>query len=66
MDHSTGQDFNISLMGYDDRWRRHRRAFWQHFAPAATERLAPAQDAFARVFARRLLEDATKLTEHIR
>ena len=62
----AGQGFNFSSMGYGEWWRRHRRALWQHFTPAATARHAPIQRAFARLFARKLLSDPSKLTEHIR
>lgn len=53
-------------MGYNDRWGRHRRAFWQHFNPAAAKRHGPTQSAFARILARKLLEDPSDLAGHIR
>ncbi|KAI0693294.1 cytochrome P450 [Cerioporus squamosus] len=62
----TGQDGNISLMRYGAWWRRHRRAFWQHFFPAASEQYQPIQCRSTQVFLQKLLEDPTHLVEHIR
>ena len=61
-----GQDFALGLMEYGTWWRRHRRAFWEHFTLAAVERYQPMQRTSALKFARRLLEDPTSLNEHIR
>lgn len=61
-----GQGFNIAVMPYGDWWRRHRRAFWQHFTPAAVERHQETQRACARLFARKLLADPRDLRAHIR
>ncbi|KAM5539479.1 hypothetical protein V8D89_006931 [Ganoderma adspersum] len=61
-----GQGFQFSLMPYGPRWRRHRRAFWQHFYPAATKKYYATQKQSARVFLRKLLDDPADLYDHIR
>ncbi|KAI1794936.1 cytochrome P450 [Ganoderma leucocontextum] len=53
-------------MPYGNWWRRHRRAFWQHFFPASIERHVLVQKKYAQVFMRKLLEDPTRLCDHIR
>ena len=63
---SVGQGGNFSLMPYGNWWRRHRRAFWQHFLPASIERHVSVQKKYAQVFMRKLLEDPTRLCDHIR
>ncbi|TFK83549.1 cytochrome P450 [Polyporus arcularius HHB13444] len=62
----AGQDGNFSLMGYGPWWRRHRRAFWQHFFPAASEGYRPIQRKSTQVLLRKLLDDPTQLVDHIR
>ena len=64
--YSIGQGLNFTLLPYGERWRRHRRAFWQYFTQAAVVKRWPAQQAAARMFARKLLTDPGKLREHIR
>ena len=56
----------MAAMHYGDNWRRHRRAFWQHFLPAATPKYFAAQRNTTHLFLRKLLADPTKLCEHIR
>lgn len=53
-------------MPYGPRWRRHRRVFWQHFYPSATEKYYATQKQTARVFLRKLLTDPEDLYDHIR
>ncbi|RPD62673.1 CyP450 monooxygenase [Lentinus tigrinus ALCF2SS1-7] len=62
----AGFDANFTLMPYGQRWRRHRRAFWQHFLPASSLRYVPLQERSARLFLRKLLDDPSRLCEHIR
>ncbi|KAI0693292.1 cytochrome P450 [Cerioporus squamosus] len=62
----TGQTGNFSLMPYAPWWRRHRRAFWQFFFPAASERYRSIQCRSTQVFLRKLLDDPDNLVEHIR
>ncbi|KAH9889914.1 cytochrome P450 [Cubamyces lactineus] len=52
----VGQDNNFSFMTYDDRWRRHRRAFWQHFHPSVVPKYQHIQRSVTRRFLLRLLE----------
>ncbi|KAH9924289.1 CyP450 monooxygenase [Epithele typhae] len=54
------------LDGIRDEWRRHRRAFWQHFTPNATKRYLAIQSDFAHMFARKLLSDPSGLKQHVR
>ncbi|KIJ32411.1 hypothetical protein M422DRAFT_265740 [Sphaerobolus stellatus SS14] len=55
-------------MAYGPWWRRHRRAFHEHFNPTISARYQPVQLREARLFARRLLvlEDSNELMHHIR
>ncbi|RPD62685.1 cytochrome P450 [Lentinus tigrinus ALCF2SS1-7] len=62
----AGQNGNFSLMAYTPWWRRHRRAFWQYFFPAASEQYRPIQCKSTQVFLRKLLDDPTHLVDHIR
>ncbi|KAI0330457.1 cytochrome P450 [Cubamyces sp. BRFM 1775] len=62
----VGQEFNMSLLGYDVSWKRHRRAFWQAFQPKAIPKYSATQHAVARRFAQKLLDDPTRVQEHIR
>ncbi|TBU63498.1 cytochrome P450 [Dichomitus squalens] len=52
-------------MPYGQWWRRHRRAFWQHFRPDAVLGYQQAQCQIARRFLRALLQDPSELVEHI-
>ncbi len=47
-------------------WQRHRRAFWQFFLPAASEKYRPIQRESTKVFLRKLLDEPEDLVEHIR
>lgn len=57
---------NISVMPYGQWWRRHKRAFWQHFHPAAITSYQPIQRSSAHRFLNKLLKTPSKLREHIR
>ncbi|RPD62683.1 CyP450 monooxygenase [Lentinus tigrinus ALCF2SS1-6] len=62
----TGQSGNFSLMPHTSWWRRHRRAFWQYFLPAAATQYQPIQSKSTQVFLRKLLDDPEDLVNHIR
>ena len=61
-----GQGFNIAVMPYGDWWRRHRRAFWQHFRPDAVEKYREYQHDGVRRLLSGLLATPDKLQEHVR
>ncbi|KAI0357528.1 cytochrome P450 [Trametes cingulata] len=52
----VGQDHNFTWMRYGPFWRRHRRAFWQHFHPGVLSKYLPVQRTIARKFLVKLLE----------
>ncbi|RPD62684.1 cytochrome P450 [Lentinus tigrinus ALCF2SS1-6] len=62
----AGQTGNFSQLQYGPWWRRHRRAFWQFFFPAASERYRSIQSRSTQVFLRKLLDDPEHVVEHIR
>ena len=53
-------------MPYGQRWRQHRRAFWRHFRAEAIVTYHPVQRAIAHKFLEKLLDDPSRLREHIR
>ncbi|TBU40261.1 cytochrome P450 [Dichomitus squalens] len=53
-------------MPYGSWWRRHKRAFWQHFHPASIDRHISIQKKYTRMFLRKLLAEPSRLREHIR
>ncbi|KAI0330489.1 cytochrome P450 [Cubamyces sp. BRFM 1775] len=52
----VGQENNFSFMSNDNRWRRQRRAFWQHFHPSVIPKYHQIQREATRKFLLRLLE----------
>ncbi|TFK92562.1 cytochrome P450 [Polyporus arcularius HHB13444] len=62
----TGADVNFGFMSYGPWWRRHRRAFWQHFYPGTVEEYRPVQRAAAHELLFRLLNDPANVKDHIR
>ncbi|KAH9847890.1 CyP450 monooxygenase [Lenzites betulinus] len=62
----SGQEFNMVFMPYGQRWRQHRRIFWQHFRPAVISKYYPIQQAETRRFLARLLQSPLQLKDHIR
>ncbi|KAI0767318.1 cytochrome P450 [Fomes fomentarius] len=62
----TGNDGTIGVYPYGTRWRQNRRAFWQHFAPRAAIQYQPVQRAMAHKFLLKLLQDPSRLIDHIR
>ena len=63
---SVGQDKNYGVMPYGQRWRQHRRLFWQHFNVRAISVYQQTQTETTRKFLLRLLQDPSQLVEHIR
>ncbi|TBU24746.1 cytochrome P450 [Dichomitus squalens] len=62
----TGQGSNFALMPYGERWRRHKRAFWQCFYPSAILDYGPTQRDITHIFLEKLLDEPTKLSQLIR
>ncbi|KAI0662139.1 cytochrome P450 [Cubamyces menziesii] len=52
----VGQENNFSFIPNDNRWRRQRRAFWQHFHPSVVPKYQPIQRDVTRKMLLRLLE----------
>ena len=63
---SIGMDINFSIMPYGQRWRQHKRAFWQYFHPGALPTYLPLQRKTAHRFLNKLLDTPSRLREHIR
>ncbi|KAI0333738.1 CyP450 monooxygenase [Cubamyces sp. BRFM 1775] len=61
-----GMDGIFGLMPYGERWKRHRRGFWQHFHPGVIAKYRVAQSVQARRFLVKLLQTPSRLKEHIR
>ena len=59
-------DINLSIMPYTQKWRQHRRAFWQYFYPSTLPTYLPLQRKAAHRFLNKLLETPSQLREHIR
>ena len=66
-EHRSGSGTNFAFMPHGQRWRRHRRAFWQHFNRNSVTAYWPAQRKVAHRFLGKLLfGDPSRLREHIR
>ncbi|KAJ8463881.1 hypothetical protein ONZ51_g9969 [Trametes cubensis] len=61
-----GMDDIFGLMPYGERWKRHRRGFWQHFHPGVVSKYHAAQNVQVRKFLAKLLQDPSRVKEHIR
>ncbi|KAF9466030.1 cytochrome P450 [Collybia nuda] len=61
-----GWSFNMVFMPYGSWWRRHRRAFHEHFHANAVLKYQPIQQREARAFLRRLLVTPETFAHHIR
>ena len=59
-------DINLSIMPYGQKWRRHKRAFWQYFHPGTMTGYQGVQRAVAHKFLAKLLRDPAGLKDHIR
>ncbi|RDX53493.1 cytochrome P450 [Lentinus brumalis] len=61
-----GWDWVFAFMPYGQRWRQHRRAFWEYFRPSALSAFRPAQEEGVLRLLSGLLESPHKVDEHIR
>ncbi|KAI0715664.1 cytochrome P450 [Cerioporus squamosus] len=61
-----GWDWVFAFMPYGQRWRQHRRAFWEYFRPSALSTFRPAQEEGVHRLLSGLLESPHKVDEHIR
>jgi cytochrome P450 len=61
-----GWGFNLGLMPYGPRWRRHRRVFHDHFNPGVISKYHPTLHRETRALLRRLLETPEDFMRHIR
>lgn len=61
-----GWDWVFGFMPYGQRWRQHRRAFWEYFRPTALPALRPAQEEGVRRLLSGLLSSPDEVYEHIR
>ncbi|EIW59364.1 cytochrome P450 [Trametes versicolor FP-101664 SS1] len=59
----AGHDFNLAVMQYGPRWRRHRRMLWQQFHPGKVDSYKPVQRDFTRKLLAGLLERPSKVKE---
>ncbi|TBU44099.1 cytochrome P450 [Dichomitus squalens] len=62
----SGQGRNFALMPYGERWRRHKRVFWQCFYPRAILDYGPTQRNVTCIFLEKVLDEPTKLRQLIR
>ncbi|KAI0697650.1 cytochrome P450 [Cerioporus squamosus] len=62
----TGSDLNFGLFPYGQRWRQHRRLFWQHFTSRAVLQYQAVQRDAAQKFLVLLLKDPSSFKKHIR
>jgi cytochrome P450 len=61
-----GWDFDIPDMPYGTKWRRHRRAFHEHFHANAVHKYLPIQVKETQALLRRLLTTPQNFMRHIR
>ncbi|CDO71675.1 hypothetical protein BN946_scf184915.g19 [Trametes cinnabarina] len=62
----TGNDAGLASMPYGQRWRDHRRAFWQAFQPRVVPTYRDVQRTSVRHFLHRVLSSDEDLQGHIR
>ncbi|KAI0697657.1 cytochrome P450 [Cerioporus squamosus] len=62
----TGSDLNMTFYSYGQRWRQHRRMFWQYFTARAIVQYRAVQLDTARDFLALLLQDPARFKEHLR
>ncbi|KDQ28638.1 hypothetical protein PLEOSDRAFT_1063469 [Pleurotus ostreatus PC15] len=55
----------MSFMPYGEKWRTHRRAFWQEFNPKNAPDHQPTQLRYSRDLLRRLLKEPQRFLHHI-
>ena len=61
-----GQASLFVFMPYGGRWKRYRRAFWQHFYSSATPAYEPIQLSATHTFLQNVLHDPSRAEQHIR
>ncbi|CAL1701259.1 unnamed protein product [Somion occarium] len=57
MDKLMYWDWDFGFLGYNAKWRRHRKLFHQHFAPTVISKYHPIQIQQARGYIRRMLSN---------
>ncbi|KAI9058126.1 cytochrome P450 [Trametes sanguinea] len=61
-----GQGDSFAFMPYGQRWRRHRRAFWQQFHTGVVSRYLPVQQSITHDFLAKVLDQPAACKELIR
>ncbi|KAI0697627.1 cytochrome P450 [Cerioporus squamosus] len=61
----TGGGLNFGHLPYGPWWRRHRRAFWQHFNPSAVKQYESYQRAMAHKLVGDILTDPLRLPQYL-
>ncbi|RDX45817.1 cytochrome P450 [Lentinus brumalis] len=61
----TGGGLNFGHLPYGPWWRRHRRAFWQHFSSSAVAQYESHQRAMAQKLVGDILRDPLRLPQHL-
>ena len=64
--HRMGWGYDIPTMPYGTEWRRHRRAFHEHFHANAVHKYLPIQVKETQALLRRLLTTPQNFMHHIR
>ncbi|PPQ69644.1 hypothetical protein CVT24_001217 [Panaeolus cyanescens] len=59
-------DYNMAMLPYGQWWRRHRRAFHEHFHPGVVAKHQPVQLHETRAFLQRLLDTPDNFLHHVR
>ena len=62
----VGWEWSLAFMPYGQWWRRHRRAFWQHYNPAVIPTYYEDLERGAHRLLSRLLARPETLNEHLR
>ncbi|TBU24745.1 cytochrome P450 [Dichomitus squalens] len=61
----SGSSFNLGFMPYGQRWRHHRRSFWQHFRPEAVGAYRRTQQSVAHMCLQKLCDNPSDLRKII-
>ncbi|OJT15145.1 O-methylsterigmatocystin oxidoreductase [Trametes pubescens] len=62
----SGQETNFATLRYGERWRRHRRTFWQQFHPGVVTKYNTIQSNYAHRFLGGVLQSPSRVTQHIK
>ncbi|KAI0328373.1 CyP450 monooxygenase [Cubamyces sp. BRFM 1775] len=62
----SGWGWMFTVMGYGPWWRRHRKAFYQHFNPNVIRSYRPVQERQVRRFVKSILDAPKDFSQHIR